>query len=97
VLLLIGFVAGWLLREAPSAAAPRTLASSTDEIPPEDGKLRIFAFGAHPDDCESRVGGTAAKWAALGHHVKLAELTSDFDDYELDEPKRGARRPSLRL
>jgi LmbE family N-acetylglucosaminyl deacetylase len=41
-----------------------------------DGKLRIIAFGAHPDDCELKVGGTAAKWAALGHHVKLVSLTN---------------------
>src|SRR4051794_15589424 len=41
-----------------------------------DGKLRIIAFGAHPDDCELKVGGTAAKWAAQGHHVKLVALTN---------------------
>src|SRR5690242_16567681 len=41
-----------------------------------DGKLRIIAFGAHPDDCELKVAGTAAKWAALGHHVKLVSLTN---------------------
>jgi N-acetylglucosamine malate deacetylase 1 len=41
-----------------------------------DGKLRIIAFGAHPDDCELKVGGTAAKWAAMGHHVKLVSLTN---------------------
>jgi LmbE family N-acetylglucosaminyl deacetylase len=42
----------------------------------DDGKLRIIAFGAHPDDCEFKVGGTAAKWAALGHHVKLVSVTN---------------------
>jgi len=42
----------------------------------EDGKLRIIAFGAHPDDAEFRVGGTAAKWAKLGHHVKLVSVTN---------------------
>ena len=41
-----------------------------------DGKLRIIAFGAHPDDCEFKIGGTAAKWAALGHHVKLVSVTN---------------------
>ena len=44
--------------------------------PEEDGKLRIIAFGAHPDDCEFKLGGTAAKWAALGHHVKLVSVTN---------------------
>src|SRR5262245_9644822 len=41
-----------------------------------DGKLRIIAFGAHPDDCELRTAGTAAKWAALGHHVKFVSVTN---------------------
>lgn len=41
-----------------------------------DGKLRIIAFGAHPDDCELQVGGTAALWAAQGHRVKLVSVTN---------------------
>jgi LmbE family N-acetylglucosaminyl deacetylase len=41
-----------------------------------DGKLRIIAFGAHPDDCDGRAGGTAAKYAALGHHVKFVSVTN---------------------
>ncbi|MBI2926711.1 MAG: PIG-L family deacetylase [Verrucomicrobia bacterium] len=44
--------------------------------PPDDGKLRIICFGAHPDDCEIQVGGTAALWAAKGHHVKLVSVTN---------------------
>jgi len=46
------------------------------EEPADDGKLRIIAFGAHPDDAEFRLAGTAAKWAALGHHVKLVSVTN---------------------
>lgn len=42
----------------------------------EDGKLRIIVFGAHPDDCEGRAGGTAAMWAAQGHHVKFVSTTN---------------------
>ena len=41
-----------------------------------DGKLRIIVFGAHPDDAEYKAGGTAAKWARLGHHVKLVSVTN---------------------
>jgi len=41
-----------------------------------DGKLRILVFGAHPDDAEFKAGGTAAKWAKLGHHVKLVSVTN---------------------
>ena len=46
------------------------------KMPPNDGKLRIIAFGAHPDDCELQVGGTAARWAKEGHHVLLVSVTN---------------------
>jgi LmbE family N-acetylglucosaminyl deacetylase len=42
----------------------------------DDGRLRIIAFGAHPDDCELQVGGVGAMWAAKGHHVKLVSVTN---------------------
>jgi LmbE family N-acetylglucosaminyl deacetylase len=41
-----------------------------------DGKIRVIAFGAHPDDCDIRAAGTAAKFAALGHHVKFVAVTN---------------------
>jgi len=41
-----------------------------------DGKLRVIAFGAHPDDCDIRSAGTAAKFAAAGHHVKFVAVTN---------------------
>ncbi len=41
-----------------------------------DGKLRIIVFGAHPDDAQYKAGGTAAKWAKLGHRVKLVSVTN---------------------
>jgi LmbE family N-acetylglucosaminyl deacetylase len=44
--------------------------------PANDGKLRIIAFGAHPDDCELKAAGVAARWAALGHHVKFVSVTN---------------------
>lgn len=44
--------------------------------PPDDGKLRIIAFGAHPDDCEIQAGGTAAMWAAKGHHVLFVSVSN---------------------
>lgn len=46
------------------------------KMPPDDGKLRIIAFGAHPDDCEIQVGGTAALWAKEGHHVLFVSVTN---------------------
>jgi N-acetylglucosamine malate deacetylase 1 len=69
-----------------SRATPRfgstgaSLAMST--FPPKldtvsgDRKLRIICFGAHPDDCEIKAGGTAALWAAAGHHVKFVSVTN---------------------
>ncbi len=41
-----------------------------------DGKLRIIAFGAHPDDAELKAGGVATMWAAQGHHVKFVSMTN---------------------
>ena len=38
--------------------------------------LNIIAFGAHPDDCDIRAGGTAAKWAAAGHRVRFVSVTN---------------------
>src|SRR5712664_3518213 len=44
--------------------------------PPDDGKLRIICFGAHPDDCEIQAGGVGAMWSAKGHHVKFVSVTN---------------------
>jgi LmbE family N-acetylglucosaminyl deacetylase len=68
-----------VLRSSPPSAraveadAPSAVRRAS---PPDDGKLRIICFGAHPDDCELQVGGTAAMWAAQGHHVKLVSVTN---------------------
>ncbi|MEW5977382.1 MAG: PIG-L family deacetylase [Acidobacteriota bacterium] len=45
---------------------------------PQQGqaKMRIIAFGAHPDDCDLKAGGLAAKYAAAGHQVKFVSLTN---------------------
>jgi LmbE family N-acetylglucosaminyl deacetylase len=56
------------------AAEPATPARPP--VPPEDGKLRIICFGAHPDDCELQAGGVGAMWAAKGHHVKFVSVTN---------------------
>lgn len=42
----------------------------------DDGRLRIIVFGAHPDDAQYKAGGVGAKWAKLGHHVKLVSVTN---------------------
>ncbi len=69
---------------APPTVAPGSLPSPRPPAPPDDGKLRIIAFGAHPDDCELKAGGVAAKWAALGHHVKFVSTTNgDIGHHEI--------------
>jgi LmbE family N-acetylglucosaminyl deacetylase len=59
-------------RPAPDEQAP----PQGVQTPIGDGKLNIIAIGAHPDDCDSRAGGTAAKYAALGHRVRFVAVTN---------------------
>src|SRR4051812_42514135 len=76
--LLIAVAAAWF-------AWPRSIESQTKTddkaalrsrtLPPDDGKLRIICFGAHPDDAELKAGGVAILWAAQGHHVKFVSVT----------------------
>ncbi len=46
------------------------------EVAASTTPLRIICFGAHPDDCELQIGGTAALWAARGHKVKFVSVTN---------------------
>jgi len=39
-------------------------------------KIRVIAFGAHPDDCDIRSAGTAALFAQMGHAVKFVSVTN---------------------
>ena len=42
----------------------------------QGNKIRVIAFGAHPDDCDIRAAGTAALFAQLGHAVKFVSVTN---------------------
>ena len=64
--MIIGFV----------SASTTVAADSNNGQEAGDSKLRIICFGAHPDDCEIRSGGTAALWSDLGHHVKFVSVTN---------------------
>jgi LmbE family N-acetylglucosaminyl deacetylase len=66
-------IANW---PQPVALAQTRPAASKPAPPPNDGKLRIVIFGAHPDDAEYRGAGVAMKWAKAGHHVKLVSATN---------------------
>ncbi|HXG08431.1 MAG TPA: PIG-L family deacetylase [Gemmataceae bacterium] len=61
---------------APPVAGPAAQPAARPPVPPDDGKLRIICFGAHPDDCELRAGGVALLWSAQGHHVKFVSVTN---------------------
>ena len=41
-----------------------------------EGPVRVLIIGAHPDDADIKAGGSAAKWCALGHVVRLVSLTN---------------------
>jgi len=81
-LMLAGSAGLARLAMEPSASAAEastpsaTIATGAETAPPEDGKLRIIAFGAHPDDCEIRAGGAAILWSQAGHHVKFVSVTN---------------------
>jgi len=76
--LLVGVVLGVILATVMHEHAPQ-IAFAKAAVPaqaPDDGKLRIIIFGAHPDDAEYRGAGVAMKWARMGHHVKLVSATN---------------------
>lgn len=69
----------WVAMQAVGTSAITAGAQGQPErtrLPSTDGKLNIIAFGAHPDDCDIRAGGTAAKYAALGHRVRFVAVTN---------------------
>jgi LmbE family N-acetylglucosaminyl deacetylase len=81
--LLVGLALGWLWRDqlpegrgADATPVANAAAAAPEGSPRRDGKLRIIAFGAHPDDCELKAGGAAAMWAAHGHQVKFVSVTN---------------------
>lgn len=86
VAFVVGMVlGGWLAPDRPSATTaahgpkpPQANPSVPSSGQPADAQrpLRIIAFGAHPDDCELRAAGVAAKWAARGHRVKFVSVTN---------------------
>ena len=54
--------------------------------------LRVIAFGAHPDDCDIRAGGTAAKYAARGAKVKFVAVTNGDAGHQTEGGGALARR-----
>ncbi len=68
--------AAWISAGAWVLALMMAALSLAAQAPVKKDKLRIIAFGAHPDDCELQASGTGALWAAKGHHVKFVSVTN---------------------
>src|SRR6266705_2601182 len=60
-----------------------------------DGKIRVIAFGAHPDDCDIRAAGTAAQFAKLGHLVKFVAITNGDAGHQTEGGGALAKRRRL--
>ncbi len=71
----LGLALGTVLN-APHPNVAFAKAAAPAQAAPNDGKLRIIIFGAHPDDAEYRGAGVAMKWAKQGHHVKFVSTTN---------------------
>jgi LmbE family N-acetylglucosaminyl deacetylase len=41
-----------------------------------DETLRILAVGAHPDDCDLKMGGIACEYTDCGHNVQFVSMTN---------------------
>jgi N-acetylglucosamine malate deacetylase 1 len=73
----VGVLIGSAIGQRPGGTASANAAAAAQaQQPPDDGKLRIIIFGAHPDDPEYRGAGVAVKWARAGHHVKFVSTTN---------------------
>ena len=55
-------------------------------------KLRVLAIGAHPDDCDIKFAGTAAKMARAGYAVKFLSVTNGDAGHQSDRGVSLARR-----
>ena len=62
----------WVLGASVCAA----LAVTAQPVAAQSRPLNIIVFGAHPDDCDLRAGGTALKWVKAGHRVRFVSLTN---------------------
>jgi LmbE family N-acetylglucosaminyl deacetylase len=61
----------------------------------QDNKIRVIAFGAHPDDCDIRAAGTAAQFAQMGHLVKFVSITNGDAGHQTEGGGALAKRRRL--
>lgn len=60
----------------------------------QEHKIRVIAFGAHPDDCDIKAAGTAALWAQMGYAVRFVSVTNGDAGHQT---MRGADLAARRL
>ena len=86
---LAAFAAVSTVVSAQQPAPQRTRAPATD------GRLNVIAFGAHPDDCDLRAGGTAIKLAssviACGSYRSRMETPVIRPKVGVHSPRGGGR------
>ncbi len=58
----------------------------------DKNKIRIIMFGAHPDDCDEKSGGTAALFAQMGYAVKFVSVTNGDAGHQTMKGKELAKR-----
>jgi LmbE family N-acetylglucosaminyl deacetylase len=59
----------------------------------DSNRIRVIMFGAHPDDCDEKSGGTAALFAQMGYAVKFVSVTNgDAGHQTLKGPELAKRR-----
>lgn len=68
------------------------LSTLTTDAQTDNGKSRIIVIGAHPDDCDSDAGGTAALLASMGHAVKFVAVTNGDAGHHLIQGRQLAER-----
>ena len=77
IMALLFAVSGFVwAADQDKSSSPRVSVRGGVAGPKKPGKLRIIAFGAHPDDSEIRAGGVAAMWVKQGHQVKFVSTTN---------------------
>lgn len=79
----------WLLLPCSIIAAVVLTAQTPSQ---QQGKLRIIAIGAHPDDCDGKFAGTAAKFVKAGHAVKFLSVTNGDAGHQTDRGASLAKR-----
>src|SRR4051795_5754921 len=84
----------WFREDCPMKGLLLMIAGVTGLFAQGD-KIRVIAFGAHPDDCDIRAAGTAAKFAQMGHLVKFVSVTNGDAGHQTEGGGALAKRRRL--